>query len=263
MSSTRHDTVARANKTLPPYPRPLPTRPAPTITSAGCVSRFRLRALPPKKSTIFRIVVRVPIPNRDSPFPSHGQPSLHSTGTSNTSQSTCPFFSVAWHRAEEAEHVSASIFDEFFACRDASIDDDDKFRWHRAAPLLASPPAHHPSSGTTPHARAMVANAGDGENGRGGRGSATMHRVHYDKRRGVRGRPKTQQSNYGRHAGEEERRRRRRQRCSTAVAMTAPRAIEGSHGRADGRGGVTRSTTHDGRRTMDTRVRRTTTTTTI
>ena len=73
---TRHDAVTHANKTPPPFPRPLPTRPGPTIASAGCVSRFRVRALPPKKSTIFCIVVRVPIPNRDSPFSSWEQCAL-------------------------------------------------------------------------------------------------------------------------------------------------------------------------------------------
>jgi hypothetical protein len=37
--SPRNDAVTRANKTPPPFPRPFPTRPVPTIASAGCVSR--------------------------------------------------------------------------------------------------------------------------------------------------------------------------------------------------------------------------------
>jgi hypothetical protein len=57
VSSTRNDAVAPVNKTPPPFPRPLPMRPVPTIASSGCISCFRLRALPPKKLTIFRIVV--------------------------------------------------------------------------------------------------------------------------------------------------------------------------------------------------------------
>ncbi len=53
MFSTRHDAVARANKTPPPFPRPLLTRPVPTITLAGCVSRFRLCALQQKNLLFF------------------------------------------------------------------------------------------------------------------------------------------------------------------------------------------------------------------
>ena len=41
----------------PPFPRPLLTRPVPTIASAGCILRFRLHALPPKTSTIFLFFV--------------------------------------------------------------------------------------------------------------------------------------------------------------------------------------------------------------
>ena len=48
VESPSNNAVTRANNTPPPFPRPLPTRPAPTIASAGCVSRVRLRALPPK-----------------------------------------------------------------------------------------------------------------------------------------------------------------------------------------------------------------------
>jgi hypothetical protein len=53
VSSTRHAAVACANKTPPPFPRPLPTRPVPTITLAGCVSRFRLCVLPQKNLLFF------------------------------------------------------------------------------------------------------------------------------------------------------------------------------------------------------------------
>ena len=62
VSSTRHDAVVHSNKTPPPFPRPLPTRPAPTIVSVGGISCFRLRALPPKEYMIFRIGVRAPLP---------------------------------------------------------------------------------------------------------------------------------------------------------------------------------------------------------
>ena len=48
--SPRNNAVTRANKTPPPFPRPLPTRPVPTIALAGCILRFRrLRALSPEK----------------------------------------------------------------------------------------------------------------------------------------------------------------------------------------------------------------------
>jgi hypothetical protein len=46
------------------------------ISSAGCISRFRLHALSPKKWTIFHIVARTLIPNRDSHFPSWEQRAL-------------------------------------------------------------------------------------------------------------------------------------------------------------------------------------------
>jgi hypothetical protein len=50
-------TLSPVSTRLPPFPRPLPMRPVPTIASAGCISRFHLRALPPKKFTIFCIVM--------------------------------------------------------------------------------------------------------------------------------------------------------------------------------------------------------------
>jgi hypothetical protein len=37
----------------PPFPRPFPTHPVPTITSAVCVSRFRLCVLPQKNLLFF------------------------------------------------------------------------------------------------------------------------------------------------------------------------------------------------------------------
>ena len=54
MSSTRHDAaVARANKTPPPFPRPLPTRPVPTSASAGCIALPPPRAPSEKKLLFF------------------------------------------------------------------------------------------------------------------------------------------------------------------------------------------------------------------
>ena len=51
--SPRNDAVTRANKTPPPFPRPLLTRPVPTRASAGCVSCLRLCALPRKNLLFF------------------------------------------------------------------------------------------------------------------------------------------------------------------------------------------------------------------
>ena len=51
--SPRNDAVTRANKTPPPVPRPLPTRPVPTRALAGCVSCLRLCALPQENLLFF------------------------------------------------------------------------------------------------------------------------------------------------------------------------------------------------------------------
>ena len=51
--SPRNNAVTRGNKTLPPFPRPLPTRPVPTRASAGCESCLRLRPFPRKNLLFF------------------------------------------------------------------------------------------------------------------------------------------------------------------------------------------------------------------
>ena len=52
----------------PPFPRPLPTRPVHACVGGVCIMLAPPPA-PTKKSTIFCIVAREPIPNRDSHFP--------------------------------------------------------------------------------------------------------------------------------------------------------------------------------------------------
>jgi len=51
--SPRNEAVTRANKTPPPSPQPLPTRPEPTCASAGCVSCLHLCTLPQKNLLFF------------------------------------------------------------------------------------------------------------------------------------------------------------------------------------------------------------------
>ncbi len=51
--SPRNNAVTHGNKTPPPFPRPLPTRPVPTRASAGCESCLRLRPLPRKNLLFF------------------------------------------------------------------------------------------------------------------------------------------------------------------------------------------------------------------
>jgi hypothetical protein len=64
--SPRNNAVTRGNKTPPPVPRPRPGADA-CVGGVGIV--LAPPPTPPEKSTIFRIVAREPIPNRDSHFP--------------------------------------------------------------------------------------------------------------------------------------------------------------------------------------------------
>ena len=95
----------------PPFPRPLPTRPVPTIASAGCISRFRLHALSPKNRQFF---ARTLIPNRDSHFPSWKQRALwRGHRTSHDWRVPCsPLSAVASPRREEAVDLGALISDK-------------------------------------------------------------------------------------------------------------------------------------------------------
>ena len=108
-------------KTLSPAPTrppPLPTTPPDTPCAYDrvgvCILRFRLHALSPKKLTIFRIVARTLIPNRDSHVPSWEQRMLwRGHRISHNWRVPCPpLFVVALPRREEAVDLGALIFDK-------------------------------------------------------------------------------------------------------------------------------------------------------